>query len=186
MIKKSKKKITGNQQLTTLEKILTSTCKADMISYLDTHPEDFDESIKLAISNKQPYSWRGAWLLWSCMEENDQRVQEYVNSIVNTLTTKKEDHQRELIKILLQMELKEEHEGILFDVCVTVWQKLDNKPSIRFTAFKMLVKIAKGHPDLINEIAFLTQNEYLNSFSHTAQKSINKILKDLNENENRP
>ena len=40
------------QHITTLEHILTSSCKADMISYMAAHPEDFDKAIKLAISNK--------------------------------------------------------------------------------------------------------------------------------------
>ena len=35
-----------------------TSCKTDIISYMAAHPEDFDEAIKLAISNKQPYSWR--------------------------------------------------------------------------------------------------------------------------------
>ena len=59
------------QEISTLEHILTSSCEADMIFYIASHPEDFKEATKLAISNKQPYSWRAAWLLWSCMEEND-------------------------------------------------------------------------------------------------------------------
>jgi hypothetical protein len=36
-----------------------------LISYLSAHPEYFEEAITLAISDKQPYSWRAAWLLWS-------------------------------------------------------------------------------------------------------------------------
>ena len=38
---------------TKLEHILTNSYKADMISYLKSHPEDFDEAIKLAIADKQ-------------------------------------------------------------------------------------------------------------------------------------
>ena len=60
---------------TALEHILTSTYKDEMIAYLNTHPEDFEEAITLALSDKQPYGWRSAWLLWSCMEENDRRIQ---------------------------------------------------------------------------------------------------------------
>ena len=179
MINKSKKQMPRNQKLTTLEKTLISAHKTDMITYLASHPEDFNEAIKLAVSNKQPYSRRAAWLIWSCIEENDQRVQGYVNEIIKSLPTKTEDHQRELIKILLQMELAEEHEGILFDLCITVWQKLDNKPSVRFNAFKMIKKIAQRHPDLTNELVLLTQNEYMDSLSSAAQKSIYKMLKEL-------
>ncbi len=66
---------------TSLEHLLISSHKDEMIVYMVAHPEDFEEAIKLAISNKQPYSWRSAWLLWSCMEENDQRVQGYIKGL---------------------------------------------------------------------------------------------------------
>ena len=162
---------------TPLEYILTSSYKAGMISYMDAHPEDFEEAIKLAVADKQPYSWRAAWLLWSCMEENDRRIQGHIKSIMNTLTTKNDDHQRELLKILLQMELGEEYEGFLFNVCVGVWEKIDKKPSVRFTAFKLILKIAKKHPDLYHEINFLTQDQYLDSLSPVAKRSVFRMIK---------
>jgi len=162
-----------------LEQTLTTCCKADMISYMATHPEDFEEAISLAISNKQPYSWRSAWLLWSCLEDNDQRIQKHISSIISSLSAKEANQQRELIKILLLMDLKEEDEGFLFDFCATIWRTLSHKPSVRFNAFKMIIKIAKRHPDLRNEIEFLTENEYMDSLSSAAQKSIYKMLAEL-------
>ena len=166
---------------TVLEHILTSSYKADMISYMDAHPEDFEEAIILAVSDKQPYSWRAAWLLWSCMEENDTRIQGYIKIIINSITTKNDDHQRELLKILLQMELNEEYEAFLFDVCTTVWKQINKKPSVRLTAFKIIVKIAKKHPDLSHEIIFLTQNQYLNSLSPVVKRSISKMIKEFTQ-----
>ena len=38
---------------TALEHILTNSYKADMISYINVHPEVFEELIKLAIPNKK-------------------------------------------------------------------------------------------------------------------------------------
>lgn len=166
---------------TALEHILMNSYKDGMISYMDNHPEDFEEAIELAISNKQPYAWRAAWLLWSCMKENDLRVQKHVKKIIDSLTTKNGDHQRELLKILLQMELSEEHEGVLFNICADAWEKLNNKPSIRFTAFKFIVKIAAKHPDLSNEITLLTQDHYLDPLSSAVKKSILKMVKELNQ-----
>lgn len=150
-----------------------------MISYMDAHPEDFEEAIKLAISDKQPYSWRAAWLLWSCMEENDQRIKGYVKNIISTITNKNDDHQRELLKILLQMELSKKYEGFLFDVAVTVWERINKKPSVRMTAFKVIVKIAKKHPDLYHEIIFLTQNQYMDSLSPVVKRSISTMIKEF-------
>ncbi|MEW6194219.1 MAG: hypothetical protein AB1521_03565 [Bacteroidota bacterium] len=164
---------------TPLEQILTNSYKAGMISYIDAHPRDFEEAVKLAISDKQPYSWRAAWLLWSCMKKNDRRIQPYIKKIINTLTTKDDNHRRELLKILSLMELNGEHESFLFDVCMTIWEKINKKPSVRFTAFKIIVKIAKKHPDLSREIVFLMQNQYLDSLSPSVKRSIAKMAKEF-------
>jgi hypothetical protein len=115
---------------TAFEHILINSYKVDLVSFMNAHPEDFEEAIKLAVADKQPYSWRAAWLLWSCMEENDKRIQVYINDIISALTSKNDDHQRELLKILHQMELSEENEGILFNICSGVWEKINKKPSV--------------------------------------------------------
>ena len=150
-----------------------------MISYLSTHPKDFEEAIKLAITDHQPYSWRAAWLLWSCMVKNDRRIQGYIKTIIETLSEKNDDQQRELLIILQQMDINEELEGLLFNHCMSVWEKINKKPSVRFNAFKMIVKIAQKHPDLAHEIVFLTQDQYMDSLSLTVKKSISEMIKEL-------
>jgi hypothetical protein len=164
---------------TALEHILTSSYKVDMIAWMDAHPEYFEEAIKLAVSNKQPYSWRAAWLLWSCMEKNDQRIQGYVKSIIDILSVRDDNQLRELLIILHQMEINEELEGLLFNHCISIWEKINKKPSLRIIAFKIIDKIAKKHPDLSREIIFLTQNQYLDSLSPAAYKSVTNMIKGL-------
>ncbi len=164
---------------TAFEKVLTNSYKASMISYMAIHPEAFEEAIQLAISDKQPYSCRAAWLLWSIMEVNDPRIKGYIKDMTGTLANRNDDQQRELLKILQQLEINEEYEGILFNLCATVWEKIKKKPSVRFTAFKMMVKIAKNHPDLSREITFLTQDQYMDSLSTSAKKSIFKKIKEF-------
>ena len=82
---------------TEFEHILTHSYKADLVSYMKSHPEDFEEAVHLAISDKQPYSWRAAWLLWSCMEKNDQRICRSIEKIIDTIPTKSDDQARELL-----------------------------------------------------------------------------------------
>lgn len=163
----------------TLEHKLLNSYKDEMISFMDAHPEFFDEAIQLAISNKQPYSWRAAWLLWSCMEENDKRIRKHVKKIVDSLKTKDDGHQRELIKILLKMELTEVYEGILFDHCIDIWEQISKAPSVRVNALKFIIKIAIKHPELSQEISFLTQDHYLESLSPGVKHSVSKLMKEL-------
>ena len=162
-----------------LEHILTSAYKEKMISFMGAHPEYFDEAVELAVSDKQPYAWRAAFLLWSCMEENDQRMHAYIRRIINTLPTKQDGHQRDLLKILLKMELNEEQEGYLFPVCVSLWEKIHKKPSVRFGAFQFMLKIARNHPDLSHEITLFTQDQYLDSLSPGVKRSIAKMVKEF-------
>ena len=165
---------------TTLENKLLNSYKDEMISYMDNHPEFFNEAIELAISDKQPYAWRSAWLLWSCMEENDKRIQKYIEKIVDSLETKEDGHQRELLKILFNMEVGEEYEGKIFDHCMNIWEGINKSPSVRVNALKFIVKIAKRHPELVKEISFLTEDHYLESLSHGAKNSVSKLMKELN------
>ena len=150
-----------------------------MIPFMKSHPEFFDEAINLAISDKKSYAWRAAWLLWSCMEENDKRIQRYIGSIVTTLRDKDDGHQRELLKILYRMKLKEKYEGILLNHCIDIWKQIDKTPSVRFNAFKFIIKITKKYPDLSQEITFLIQDQYLESLSPGVKRSISKMMTEL-------
>ena len=158
--------------------MLTNSHKAEMISYLKSHPEDFEEAINLAVSNKQPYSWRAAWLLWSCIDKNDKRVRKYSKKIIDAIPTKKDNQQRELLMILLRMELNENFEEQLFDICMEIWRKVEKNPSLRYNAFKLLLRISKNHPDLFKKIKLLTGAPYIEMLSESVKKSIFKLVNE--------
>jgi hypothetical protein len=164
---------------TAFEKILTGSHKAEMVSYMAANPESFREAMELAIADKQPYSWRAAWLIWSCMEKNDKRVRKYAKEIINILPNRKDNQKRELLKILENMEIEEVFEATLFDHCVNIWKRIDKQPSVRFCAFKILAKISKKHPELSDEVLLLTEDQYMESLSPGVNRSINRIMKDL-------
>jgi hypothetical protein len=149
-----------------------------MIAYLESHPESFSEAIKLAVADKQPYSWRASWLLWSCMSKNDKRLRKYLKKIIDILPERKDNQQRELLMILQRMELETKYEGQLFDACTRIWEQTGKNPSLRYNAFKVLVSISKNHPGLIREIKSLTKPQYTDGLSASVKKSINKLLKD--------
>ena len=164
--------------LTPLEEILTTLYKDGMVTFLNKHPEYFEEAIQLAISYKQPYSWRSAWLLWSVMTKNDSRFDNYIPTILQSIKDKQDGHQRELLKILYLLEINEEHEGYLFDLCISLWENIQKKPTIRYTAFRFLVKIPNKHPELRKEIDFLLEPRYFETLSPGVKKGVFKMLKN--------
>ncbi len=147
---------------TKLEHLLTNSHKAELITYMESHPEDFTEAIKLAIADKQPYSWRASWLLWSCMEKNDKRVIKYLKKIIDILPQRKDNQQRELLMILQRMELNNEYEGQLFDCCTKIWEQINKNPSLRYNAFKTLVTISKN-----TQTYHVKSRSYLNPITQT-------------------
>ncbi len=162
---------------TSLEQILMTLNKQTMISWLEAHPESFTEAVHLALVDKQPLSWRAAWLLWSCMEDNDLRIRPFIPRIIECIKQKKDGHQRELLKILYRMDLSEEEEGVIFDLCMNVWEQVGKTPSVRHNAFRMIVRIASKYPDLSNEIALITQDHYLETLSPGVRRSVIKMCK---------
>lgn len=165
----------------TLENILIGSHKKEMVAFLKTHPEYFDEAIDLALSDNQPFAWRSAFVLFDCMDENDKRIKKHINSIIKCIGNKKAGHQRELLKILSKMNLTDKQEGIVFDFCIRLWEQIGNDPSVRMTAVRFILKIASKYPELLEEIKFLLKEEYLATLSPGIKHSIRKSIGELME-----
>jgi len=161
---------------TNLEFALTNLLKNELISYVELHPDYFPELVKLSISNKQPYSWRAAWLLWSCMDNNDPRIRKHIKKIIDILPNRPDNQQRELLMVLQRMEIDTQYEGPLFDSCTKIWETVNKNPSLRYNAFKILLAISKKYPDLSNEIKALTDTYYINNLTENVKTSIFKLM----------
>lgn len=160
----------------TLESQLINFRKEEMVTFLKTHPEFFNTAIELAIKDERLISWRAAWLLCNCMENNDTRIRQYINKIIKVLPGKEDGHQRELIKILLKMKLNEEQEGNLFNLCMNLWEGIQKSPSVRITAFKFIYALAEKYPELKSEVQYLTQNHFLATLSPGIRSSITRMI----------
>jgi hypothetical protein len=163
----------------TLEKILTSYHKEGMIARMRANPKLFDEAVKMALADTPIYSWRAAWLLWSVMEKNDPRIQKHIKDFISILKTAGDSRQREILHILMNMEISPKFQGLLFDACITLWEDISKQPSVRVTAFRIILRIVIQHPELVNEVDYLLQNHFLETLSPGAKHSVNKMIKTL-------
>ncbi len=164
---------------TALEKVLERIQKEKMLAFVAQNPESFDEAVQLVVSNKEPYAWRATWLVCTCMKKNDVRIAEYVNDLVVALPKRSSNQQRELLKILFEMDLDEEAEGLLFEYCINIWERVSEQSSLRFYALKQMVKTAQKYPELKAEIKILMQEEYLETFSAGIRNSADRLVKSL-------
>lgn len=162
---------------TLLEQYLLSFHKTRVVAYLDAHPHHVDEAIRLSMLDKQPYSWRAAWVLCTYIQDNDTQVKKYLSKMIHTLPNKADGYQRELLKVINRMQLNKKQEGVLFNHCITIWESVNKQPSVRYYALFMLLKIAKNYPELKQEIELLTQIHYLETLTPGVRKSVIKLLK---------
>jgi len=162
-----------------LKSKLISSYKEEMVTFLKSQPEHFNEAIELAISDDQPFAWRSAFYLSSCMDDNDARIKKYIKPVLACIKAKNDGHQRELLKILYRMKLADREEGMVFDICIRLWEQISKDPSVRMTAIKFILKIAKEHRELLNEITPLMQDQYLELLSPGIKKSIRKMIKGI-------
>lgn len=164
-----------------VEHILLKERKAGMLAFMQANPTAFETLLALAVIDKQPYSWRAAWLLSKCMDKNDTRVMPYIPKMIERIKIGMHSQKRDLLNVLQKMELSEDEEGILFDICVDIWCRLDYIPSVRLNAFRMMFKIVKKIPALREEVLFLVEEEYVDSLSGGIQTVIRRLIKQLNK-----
>lgn len=160
-----------------LEHVLTHFHKAGVLSYLDRHPAGFDTALQLLVEGNKPISWRAAWLINNCMDANDNRIQPFLRDLIQLLPKSPDNLQREVLKIILQMKVDEDLEGLLFDYCIEIWKGISKQSSVRFYAFKTLVMISQKHKALSGEIVSFTQSYYTDSLSQGVKAGIYKMTR---------
>jgi len=166
-----------------LKNILTASLRKDkMVDFLKKNPDLFDETLEISLDDYEPESWRAAWLIKHYMAKNDKRIIKKINSILKELPNKKDGHQREFLKILMDMKLSEKQEGILFDKCFVIWEDISKSSSVRGTAFLIIINTVKKYPELLTEIEFLTQKHYSETLTHGIRNIIVKSIKELKLN----
>lgn len=164
---------------TPLEYVLLNTYKDEMNRYLVRHPEFFQEALALALSDRQPLAWRAAWILNHGMESNDPRIRPVVGTMIDLLSKRPDGHIRSLLQILQAMDIPENLEGKLFDLCADIWEMVQKQPSVRLNAFKIMLQITQKHPELKGELHLYLQEHYLETLSPGVRHSIQKMNSQL-------
>lgn len=164
-----------------LRAILLKRKKSEMVEFYKNHPECFEEAMEMALSKEAPFCWRAAWMIGGNLKKNTQKITPYITKILELLPEFEDGHQRELIKVLIQCDLEEDHQGILFDICISIWEQVRKKPSVRYFAFRGMIKVAEKYPELKNEILVLAQPHYINPLSPGIRQSVIKSINKLKD-----
>lgn len=151
--------------------------KSDLIQFAKQNPDVFSELIRESLLPKSKEAWRAAWLIGHIQKPNDQRLQPYIDQFLEILKHSEQGHQRQLLVILKKMNLNEDQEGLAFDCALTIWETVGKIPSVRITAFDLLLSIAENHPELQSEIELWAQPMYIDTLSPGIKNSLLRKLK---------
>lgn len=162
-----------------LANALITMHKSDLLDFMGLHPHTISQALQIALSDQQDYAWRAAWVLGCCMVNNDERVQPFVGQMVEALEAKPEGYTRELLKVLMKLDLPEYHQGKVFDICSAIWLNPRKSVGLRVVALKMLASIAKRQPEILPELITMLDDVFVESLSRGAIVSVLRIRENL-------
>lgn len=160
------------------EYIFTHFTTAQLNEWMVINPHRFEALVELAISPEEKYSRHGAWMLGKWVVGNEDKMPPYIPKMLECIPIVCDSQKRDLLNVLRQVEIGEDHEGILFDQSVKIWSDVGKMPSLRYHAMRVILKIAVKYPDLKNEIDLITSKEYVETLSGGVRNSLGKMLED--------
>ena len=124
-------------------------------------------------------SWIHAWQINHVKKKELIKIQKQVDKIISAIDGKNDGHQRELLKVLLKLNLTDDQLSLLWDICLRIWLDIQKQSSVRISAYKILVNTAKKFKPLSDELVRLTEEKHITSLSNGIRNSTYKNL--LNE-----
>lgn len=151
--------------------------KTALIRFAKQNPSVFTVLVRESLQPKSKEAWRAAWLIGHIQKPNDIRLIPHIDAYLAIIKQCTQGHQRQLLLILSNMQLSEDQEGLAFDSALTIWENIGKIPSVRITAFNLLLSIADNHPELQSEIELWAQPMYTESLSPGIKNSLIRRMK---------
>ncbi len=140
--------------------------KAALVEEYGSRPILFQLALEDALYETPRHAWRALWFI---NQIKSPKLEEDLLAIYPQLIRRLEEGdpslQRELLRLLQSLETPEDWESFLFDQAQLIWENIGNIPSTRIQALYCLLRIAKKHPALKNEIALYQEDYYLQDLS---------------------
>ena len=111
-------------------------------------------------------------MLRQIINKDDRRISEVIPRVIDQYEQFNHSQRREWLKILIDQNIAEEEEGLLFDLCVAEWKQIHSQPALRASAIFLVFSLLNKYPDLLNELNHLMTSEYLDELSPGIKKGV--------------
>lgn len=150
--------------------------KESLLQFLKNTPDAFIPLLELGVTNKK-IAWKAAWLVGHVATDFDPRIVPFIEPMLTKIGSFPQGQQRQILLLLLKMQLNDAQEGRLFDTCLQIWENIKLIPSTRITAMKFILKTVKKYPELKPEVSLWTQEMYMDSLSPGIKNSLLKQVR---------
>jgi len=129
-----------------------------MLAHLEKDPALVDAYVDFSLSEHE-FAWRASWVIAHFSEKHPRQIDKYAQKYIEKLPkTERDGHVREIISTLTNLNLTEEQESELFDICYELIQSNKRQSSVRAVCFRFMMNLADSYPELKDEIRIIFEN----------------------------
>ena len=153
-------------------------------AYIGDSQQRFDILIDLLLNDEYRVVQRSSWVVSYVAEKYPHLIMSHLKKVIAYLENPPHVAvKRNILKVLSSIDIPEEHQGILVDLCFKFLY--DPKEAIAVHAFAMQVifEIGKKEPDLFHELKQILEENY-ETGSAGYKVRAKRILKYINKNHN--
>lgn len=163
-----------------LEERQSKAITNDIVNFVVKHPDSLNELMNLFLFGELRISQRASWPVGDLGVKDPHLFEPYIESIVKNMHNPVHDAVlRNSLRILGSIEIPEELQGEVYELCFNFLLDLKFPIAIRVFSMTVLSNIAKNFPELKEELISVIEEHYPHGsagFKSRARKCL-KILR---------
>lgn len=135
---------------------------------------------EIALSDHVQLNWRAAWIMSNMDSAIVRDTFPSAQELIDRLYSKSKDgYRREILKVLVHLELDEDEEGALYEAALKMWEDLALASAARLHALRAMARIGQLYPELNQEILAYYDDHYLQGVSPGIANQMRQIFNSL-------
>lgn len=132
-----------------------------IVSYVQDDEERFRQLFGLFRNGEPPIAQRSSWAVSHCVEKHPLLITPYYGEMVSYLQTPgiHDSIKRNILRIFQGMDIPQELEGRLSELCFGYLMDKKEAVAIRVFAMQVLANLSKKYPEIKNELKVLIEDE---------------------------
>ena len=124
----------------------------------------FETLLDLTLFDKDPLSWRAAWILDGSDEQHPGLASPYLSKIIQNLPQlESKGALRSLLRLLCRFEIQEEDQGLLIDLCFGYLVSEFYPVAVKVHAMQIVYNHALIYPELKEELITVIEDQVDNN-----------------------